>query len=289
MSAQRYTTYERDNNGGDEAQMRRYQSRWTRFSQPDPYEGSYNLSDPQSFNRYSYVSNDPVNQVDPSGLTTLIAGIGIGPPPSVVNVPISFGTDGAGWLRGIGDFGGGTILDELPPGEGLSGVDQNLGQIFDDSALGPPPPWKETPLHCLEVIRKAMENAWIRSRKDNLNIEAGFLAVRLSDGSVATVNLPNTNQPDRISGDVTIPPGSTPIAIFHTHPNNRGRYPSQGEGKDESYARDKKYPFYVITGRGLTVYNPPGSTMSGLPLGQASLANNLSEWLKGTGASCKIN
>ena len=48
--------------------MRRYQSNSTRFAQPDPYDGSYNLSDPQSFNRYAYVQNDPVNFVDPSGL-----------------------------------------------------------------------------------------------------------------------------------------------------------------------------------------------------------------------------
>jgi len=64
----RYTTYERDANGGDDAMMRRYQSYWNRFSQPDPYDGSYNLNDPQSFNRYSYVHNDPVNFIDPSGL-----------------------------------------------------------------------------------------------------------------------------------------------------------------------------------------------------------------------------
>ncbi len=48
--------------------LRRYQSYWNRFSQPDPYDGSYNLTDPQSFNRYSYTQNDPVNFVDPSGL-----------------------------------------------------------------------------------------------------------------------------------------------------------------------------------------------------------------------------
>jgi RHS repeat-associated protein len=66
----RYTTYERDANGGDEAMFRRYESKLPRFSQPDPYEGSYNLSDPQSFNRYAYVGNDPVNFVDPLGLCT---------------------------------------------------------------------------------------------------------------------------------------------------------------------------------------------------------------------------
>lgn len=68
LMSRRYTSYERDVNGGDDAQMRRYQSRWTRFSQPDPWDGSYDMSDPQSFNRYSYVQNDPVNFVDPSGL-----------------------------------------------------------------------------------------------------------------------------------------------------------------------------------------------------------------------------
>ncbi len=47
---------------------RRYNRWWARFEQPDPYDGGYNVSDPQSFNRYSYVKNDPVNFVDPSGL-----------------------------------------------------------------------------------------------------------------------------------------------------------------------------------------------------------------------------
>jgi RHS repeat-associated protein len=64
----KYTTYERDGNGSDEAMFRRY-NRWhSRFDQPDPYDGSYNMGDPQSFNRYAYVNNDPVNFTDPTGL-----------------------------------------------------------------------------------------------------------------------------------------------------------------------------------------------------------------------------
>jgi RHS repeat-associated protein len=64
----RFTTYDRDGNSSDDAMHRRY-NRWhSRFDQPDPYGGSYDLTDPQSFNRYSYVQNDPVNFVDPSGL-----------------------------------------------------------------------------------------------------------------------------------------------------------------------------------------------------------------------------
>jgi RHS repeat-associated protein len=63
-----YNMYERDSNGADEAMFRRYNRWWSRFDQPDPYDGSYNLANPQAFNRYSYVHNDPVNFTDPSGL-----------------------------------------------------------------------------------------------------------------------------------------------------------------------------------------------------------------------------
>jgi RHS repeat-associated protein len=64
----KFTTYERDANGTDEAMFRRY-NRWqSRFDQPDPYDGSYSLTNPQSFNRYAYVQGDPVNLIDPSGL-----------------------------------------------------------------------------------------------------------------------------------------------------------------------------------------------------------------------------
>jgi RHS repeat-associated protein len=75
----RYTTYERDGNGSDEAMLRRY-NRWhSRFDQPDPFDGSYDSSDPQSFNRYAYTQNDPANFVDPTGLDDY----GLGPPPPV--------------------------------------------------------------------------------------------------------------------------------------------------------------------------------------------------------------
>ena len=38
---------------------------------PDPYDGSYDPSNPQTLNRYAYVQNQPLNSVDPSGLESL--------------------------------------------------------------------------------------------------------------------------------------------------------------------------------------------------------------------------
>ncbi len=84
QQTRKYTTYERDANSSDEAMMRRL-GRWGRFEQPDPYDGSYNLSDPQSFNRYSYTENDPVNFIDPTGLC--------------IEVPLEMGeTGGVRWI-----------------------------------------------------------------------------------------------------------------------------------------------------------------------------------------------
>src|SRR6185503_16771187 len=70
-----FNTYLRDAIASDDAMHRRYNRWWSRFEQPDPYDGSYELTNPQSFNRYSYAENDPVNFVDPTGLEPQICGI----------------------------------------------------------------------------------------------------------------------------------------------------------------------------------------------------------------------
>jgi RHS repeat-associated protein len=68
LQPQKFATYTRDGHAVDDAMFRRYNRWFSRFDQPDPYGGSYNLGDPQSFNRYGFVENDPVNAVDPTGL-----------------------------------------------------------------------------------------------------------------------------------------------------------------------------------------------------------------------------
>jgi RHS repeat-associated protein len=50
------------------AQNRQYSNTQGRWLSPDPYRGSYQWRNPQSFNRYAYVGNNPLAAADPSGL-----------------------------------------------------------------------------------------------------------------------------------------------------------------------------------------------------------------------------
>jgi RHS repeat-associated protein len=62
-----FTSYERDaESGNDYAQARYYVNRLGRFSSLDLYSGT--TADPQSLNRYSYVGNNPIEFVDPTGM-----------------------------------------------------------------------------------------------------------------------------------------------------------------------------------------------------------------------------
>ncbi len=64
-----YTGKERDaENGSDHAWFRNYASAQMRWLRPDPYDGSYDITNPQSLNRYAYVENNPLAFTDPTGL-----------------------------------------------------------------------------------------------------------------------------------------------------------------------------------------------------------------------------
>lgn len=65
-----FTSYQRDSESGlDYAVARFYNSRTGAFCSADPLEGR--PSDPQSWNRYAYAENDPINLLDPSGKSIL--------------------------------------------------------------------------------------------------------------------------------------------------------------------------------------------------------------------------
>ncbi|MFS8086951.1 MAG: RHS repeat domain-containing protein, partial [Acidobacteriota bacterium] len=66
---QRYAETRMDDATGlDHTLWRKLETRSGRWTTPDPYGRSLRVANPQSFNRYSFVLNDPVNRVDRSGL-----------------------------------------------------------------------------------------------------------------------------------------------------------------------------------------------------------------------------
>ena len=66
---EKYGLTERDDATGlDHTWFRKHENQAGRWTSPDPYNGSMSLGSSQSFNRYSYVGNEPTNLVDPSGL-----------------------------------------------------------------------------------------------------------------------------------------------------------------------------------------------------------------------------
>jgi RHS repeat-associated protein len=121
----KFTSYDRDSNGTDEAMFRRY-NRWqSRFDQPDPYDGSYELTNPQSFNRYAYVQGDPVNLVDPSGLDGEFTCTPGDPMCALGSVTV---TGSFGGLFGAGGGGGRReLVAELPADGGGGGGGGGLG------------------------------------------------------------------------------------------------------------------------------------------------------------------
>jgi RHS repeat-associated protein len=61
---------ERDDlTGLDHTSWRKYENLSGRWTSPDPYLASARLTNPQTLNRYAYVQNDPVNFIDPTGLS----------------------------------------------------------------------------------------------------------------------------------------------------------------------------------------------------------------------------
>jgi RHS repeat-associated protein len=69
QDASHFATLDHDaESNTDHAEFRQYSNTQGRFMSPDPYDGSYDPSNPQSMNRYTYALNNPLSNIDPSGL-----------------------------------------------------------------------------------------------------------------------------------------------------------------------------------------------------------------------------
>lgn len=66
---QKFTGYQKDSETSlDFAEARMYENRYARFTAVDPLLASGKSSNPQTFNRYIYVGNNPIITTDPLGL-----------------------------------------------------------------------------------------------------------------------------------------------------------------------------------------------------------------------------
>ena len=94
---QGFTGYEEDGETGlDYAQARYLSPAQGRFASPDPLLASGRTTRPQSWNRYTYVLNNPLKFVDPNGLETVYLNNGFGPGGDIKGgKPISI--DAHGW------------------------------------------------------------------------------------------------------------------------------------------------------------------------------------------------
>lgn len=125
-----FTDHERDNeNNTDNTLFRHYSVAQGRWLSPDPYNGSYNLTDPQSLNRYAYLSNRPMADVDRVGFDGDDDGGDDGDDDSGSSgfvFSISFGDLGWNFSPGRGSIPGAVYVDAwinyLPPASASGGV-----------------------------------------------------------------------------------------------------------------------------------------------------------------------
>ncbi len=130
--ASHYATLDHDTESDTEhAQFRQYSNQQGRFLSPDPYGGSYNAGNPQSFNRYVYAMNNPLSYRDPSGLDDGSCEDGTddcGDPDN---------PDGGGGGGGGGDSSSGGIPNptSYPPGSIIQDPNGTLWVVLADNTL----------------------------------------------------------------------------------------------------------------------------------------------------------
>ena len=195
---QGYGLTENDESSGlNHTWFRKLENQAGRWTSPDPYIGSMSVGNPQSFNRYSYVENDPVNFVDPSGLCSIVTTINAnGQITSTATSGCTVTINGGGQSPvsgGGGIFGDGVFLPEEGPGEGIEiggggggGGQSGILLASANNANAPTQEKPKTPKDCDREFQKRVS----RSTRNNY-IRQGFvvlgfsLAVILTSGGAA--------------------------------------------------------------------------------------------------------
>jgi RHS repeat-associated protein len=263
----RFTNYERDSESNtDYAVNRQYAMGIGRFMRPDPLMGS--PGDPQSFNRYAYVRNDPINLLDPLGLECV-----------EVCTPTPGGGRTCTWSCNI-SAGDSSII---PIVSGVSGIGPfGPGELpvvaLDVLSLLPQVPTpipQQKPIWCRPDVIKAMNTAWSQSgnagqarASGSMGVEAGFNL----NGTPSNYRIGSsyTNETGKMSIKFSIGGSWPTFANFHIHPgqgtsgmpstpgNNYEGNPEGDTGRvDRFYSQHgQAVKIYVMSWHGLAMYDP---------------------------------
>lgn len=169
-----FTGYERDTETDlDFAQARMFGSSHGRFTSPDDFLNDTHVSDPQSWNLYSYVRNNPVRFVDPSGEKARIyARYDDATKTMHINIQASFAIYGA--------EGQGITQEELDNQKALliEGLTREYGKSFEEDGI------TYSLSADIQVIVVGSEAEAIESGVDNI-VEIGNQALIGDDGKEA--------------------------------------------------------------------------------------------------------
>ncbi len=130
---------------GDAAWYRDLSTRQARWLSPDPDNGSYDLYNPQSFNRYMYVNGNPLGYTDPSGLAGagILTGVGGAPCKAfgAPTIPVGFGLglnpcNPVGSLIADGAALGAAAIDAWQTGVSISSILSTSPESWSTSPAG---------------------------------------------------------------------------------------------------------------------------------------------------------
>jgi RHS repeat-associated protein len=290
-----YTSYQRDQESGlDYAMARYYDSAFGRFCSADPVGGS--VDDPQTWNRYIYVRDDPVNLMDPSGrkgfwgwlfqfITAMITLVF----PAFAPAEIAHGT-----LFGL-EVGDALYLDKLAASANTINFPQQ--QTTQSQPTNP----HLGKVYCAPGVMDAMKAAWdaqsMANRLHPHSKEAGFPTYR-NPGGYQAGNGPADKPPEIQTGDPTgfdIKSRTNATDFFHTHPPGSTGLPStesnhagEGEKGDTLSAVKSGRDIYVISDNGLSVAKPGDGPNPNYGKNSPWIVqgNGINDWMKKLKAMC---
>jgi RHS repeat-associated protein len=139
----KFTGQDRDQEtvSNDWFQVRYMDGAQGRFQSVDPGNAGANLGDPQTWNGYSYVGNNPLSATDPTGMftcATCVAATTGNPVAIGIGAAIDVGTI----LVGLLGFGGGGPPPTIPPGLALPSSPAILNLTDNGNAGDPASPWQ---------------------------------------------------------------------------------------------------------------------------------------------------